>query len=77
MQLGVPYHKLEEFKKEDDPLAAVIDYCLKGNVEGVPVCCESIVTALKSTHVGEHGLAVKIGTKYCQENTQKAAGEPI
>ena len=67
VQLGVPHHKLKEFEKEADPLSAVIDYWLSGNVEGVPVSWRSIVAALKSNHVGETGLANRISRKYCQQ----------
>ena len=68
IQLSVPRHKLMEFKKDDDPLAAAIDYWLNGNVEGVSISWSSIVTALKSSHVGEIGLANKIKKKYCLED---------
>ncbi len=64
LQLGIHYHKLQEFKKEEDPLAAVIDYWLKGNVEKYPLTWESIVIALKSI---ESGLAKRLKRKYCHE----------
>ena len=67
VQLDVPRHKLKEFEKEDDPLSAVIDYWLNGNVEGVPVSWRSIVAALESSHVGEIGRANRISMKYCQQ----------
>ena len=66
IQLGVPRHKLMEFRKEEDSLSAVIDYCLRGNVEGVPLSWISVVKALQSFHVGETGLAKRIKNKYCQ-----------
>ena len=69
VQLGIPYHKLNEFRKEDDPLSAVIDYWLNGNTEGVPVSWGSVVIALKSSHVGEIGLANRISKKYCQQES--------
>ena len=65
VQLGIPRHILKEFEKEDDPLSAVIDYWLNGNVEGVPVSWRSIVAALESSHVWETGLANKVSKKYC------------
>ena len=65
--LHVPRHKLEEFKEDKDPLAAVVDYWLRGNVEGVSVSWQSIVEALKSGYVGESGLAKRIAKKYCRE----------
>lgn len=68
VQLGIPYHVLEEFKEENDPLAAVINYWLNGNVEGVKVCWESIITALKSPHVEERGLAENIFIKYSKQS---------
>ncbi len=67
IQLGVPRSKLKEFSKEEDPLAAALDYWLNGNVDDVPVSWKSIVAALNSSHVGEVGLAKTIGKKYCQQ----------
>ena len=64
VQLGIPYHKLKEFEEERDPLVATIHYWLNGNVEGVSISWSSIVTALKSSHVGESGLANKMKKKY-------------
>ena len=73
VQLGIPRNKLEEFKKEDDPLSAVIDYWLKRNVREsvVPISWQSIVAALKSVYVDESGLADEINKKYCQEEVKK------
>ena len=68
--LGVPRHKLMEFKKDDDPLAATIDYWLNGNVERALVSWSSIVTVLKSSHVGEIGLANKIKKKHCLKDEE-------
>ncbi len=61
VQLGIPHSKLLEFEEMRDPLAAVIDYWLKGNVteSASPISWNSIVTALKSAYVGEPGLAAK------------------
>lgn len=72
VQCGIAYHKLKEFSKEEDPLTAIIDYCLKGNVENVPLCWEAIVTALESPQVGEPGVARDIQQKYCQLKSSKA-----
>ncbi len=48
VQLGIPTHKLDEFKKEDDTLLKTIDYWLRGNVKDVvPVTWKSIVEALQ------------------------------
>ena len=72
VQLGIPYHKLMEFAKEEDSLASSINYWLCGNVDDVPVSWRSVVKALESSHVGETGLARKIREKYCckeEENT--------
>ena len=71
MQLGLPYHKLEEFKEKRDPLAAVIDYWLLGNVEDVPLTWRSIVDALKSGQVNESGLAKSIEERYCNKEKRK------
>ncbi len=70
VQLGIPYEKLMEFKKEEDPLAAAVTYWLKGNVDIPPVSWKSVVDALKSPHVGEIGLAKRISRKYCQDTAQ-------
>ena len=76
VQLSIPYYKLKEFKKEDDPLAAAVDYWLNGNVEGVPVSWRSIVEALKSS--GETGLAKRIEKKYCpQQNNVGGKGQRL
>lgn len=66
-QLGVPHGKLMEFKKEDDPIAAGVDYWLNENVEGVPVSWRLIVKALQSGRVRETQLAQRISDKYCQQ----------
>ena len=71
MQLGLPYHKLEEFKEKRDPLAAVIDYWLRLNVKDVPVTWRSIVDALKSDQVDESGLAKSIEEKYHNKENHK------
>ena len=64
VQLGIPHHKIKEFETEHEPFMASIDYWLRGNVEDVPVTWQSIVAALKSTLVGEPGLAKRISKKY-------------
>ena len=63
LKLHVPYYKLKEFEKEADPLAAVINYWLNGNVKDIPVTWRSIVAALG---VEERSLAQTITRKYCQ-----------
>ena len=71
-QLGIARHKLKEFEKESDPLAASLDYWLKGNAkEGLPCSWQSIVVALRSPHVDESGLASAIEEKYCRERSKK------
>ena len=71
IQLGIPRNKLLEFTK--DPLSAAMDYWLRGNAMDtpVPISWTSIVTALKSPHVDEGGLADAISKKYCQEENQQ------
>ena len=71
IQLGISHSKLKEFEREDDPLSAIVNFWLRGNVEGVPVSWKSIVEALKSKHVGETGLASTISKKYCQEEERR------
>ncbi len=73
VQLGVPQPKLMEFKNSDDPLAALIDYCLCGNVEGVPLTWRSVVDALMCPHVDERGLAKDIEEKYCGKIRKETA----
>ena len=63
IQLGVPKNKLDEFKKEEDPLSEVIYYWLNGNVKSDQVSLEIIIRALETEHVSERALATKIGTK--------------
>ena len=69
IQLGIPHYKLKAFKEEPDPLSAVIDYWLMGNVpeSTVPISWKSIVAAMKVDSVGEPGLAEQIYRKYCQQ----------
>ncbi len=72
IQLGIPLYKREAFEKEGGPLAATIDYWLKGNAgDAVPRSWESVVAALRSPLVGESGLANKIEEKYCSEKQQE------
>ena len=65
-QLGIPLHKMKEFKQEGNLLSSSVDYWLNGNVPDVPVTWKSIVTALETDFVGELGCALKISTKYCR-----------
>lgn len=69
VQLGIPRRKLKELEKEDDPLSAVIDYWLRGNVDGLPPTWRSIVTVLNSKHVDESGLAKRIQKLYLPEES--------
>ena len=71
IQLGISHSKLKEFEREDDPLSAIVNFWLRGNVQSVPVSWKSIVEALKSRHVGETGLANTISKKYCQEEERR------
>lgn len=65
-QLGIPYVKLKEFKKKDDPLMAAIDYLMKNNVKKVVLDWNSVISALKSPDVGEVGLAKRLALQYCR-----------
>ena len=60
IQLNIPYHKLKEFENEHNPLEEAINYFLNGNVKGVALSWDSIVEALKSEHVGEPALALRV-----------------
>ena len=68
--MGIPRNKLLEFQGSPDPLAAVIDYWLRGNVTE-PISWDTIVTALRSHYVSEAGLAEEINQKYCQQKGTK------
>ena len=72
VQLGIPPHKLKEFEK--DSLVETVDYFLKGNVEGVPLSWDSIVTALKSDHVGEPALAKHLQNVYTKQGHEPQQG---
>lgn len=67
VQLGIMRDKIKEFTKEDDPLSALVDYWLRGNVKDVEVSWNSLVEALKSGHVDELGLAHRIEQTYIHE----------
>ena len=73
IQLGIPRNKLEEFEGKEDPLSAVVDYWLRGNVK-TPISWKSIVEALKSEYVGEPALAETISKKYCQDPVKVEEG---
>ena len=62
LHLGVPRHKMKEFKKEDEPLHEVIDYWHSGNIQDKPVTWQSIIDTLKC--IEEPNLANKIKAKY-------------
>lgn len=65
VQLGIPRYVLKKFEDEKDPLSAVVDYWLRGNVKFAVLSWSSIVKALESTHVDEEGLARSIRDQYC------------
>ena len=58
-----------EFQQGLDPLSAVMDYWLRGNITepAVPISWKSIVMTLKSEYVGEPGLAEHISKKHCYQ----------
>ena len=74
LKLHTPFHKLKEFEKEANPLAAMINYWLNGNVKDVPVTWRSIVTVLESSSVDERGLAKTIMDRYCQSESVSNKG---
>lgn len=65
VQLGIPRHVLKKFENERDPLSAVVDYWLRGNVKDVPRSWRYIVDTLKSDYVDEGGLSRSIEDQYC------------
>ena len=62
---------LQEFKEDDDPFAAVIDYYLKGNIEDCIISWRYIVDTLNSEDIEERSLARSLSSKYCQEEERK------
>ena len=67
IQIGIPRNKLMEFQKEDDPMAAGVDYWMNGNVENASLSWRSIAKALRHRRVKESMLAQQIEDKYCQQ----------
>lgn len=75
VQLGISLAVLKRFKEEEDPLAAVIDYWLRGNTAS-HITWHTIVEALKSAYVGKYdGLADRIYSKYCSSDTALDSGK--
>ena len=74
IQLGIPRHVLKQFEGEIDPLSAVVDFWLTGNVKesAVHISWKSIVEALKSDCISELALAEKISKKHCSQDDTKA-----
>ena len=68
IQLGIPQIKLQQFKWDEHPLAAVVDYWLMNAT--VPISWKSIVIALESAHVGEIGVAKMISSKHCWQESE-------
>lgn len=66
VMLGIPHHNLEMFRKDDNPLSAIANFWLCGNVEGAEISWKSIAKALGSSFVGEPVLSREISKKYCQ-----------
>ncbi len=74
IQLGISCHTLDIFKKELYPLAAVINHSLK-NIEAFfedPFSWKPIVAALRSSDIGEIGLAESMAKKYCHEDNTES-----
>ena len=68
IQLGFQPYKIREFmKKEEDPLAVIIEKWLGGDIkdDGPPPSWQSVVNVLRKDYVGEIGLANRIEKKYC------------
>ena len=62
--LGVPHHKLKEFEqREVDPMAASVDYWLRGNAKDAEVSWNSLAEALQIAK--ERKLADHIRGKFC------------
>lgn len=77
VQLGIPYHMLKKFEKEDDPFLETVNFSLQGNAieSGVPLSWQAIVRALRDSTVEEDGVAEVIYRKYCQlRSNEKKTG---
>ena len=78
LKLHVPYHKLQEFKHESNPLIEIVSFWLNGNVRDVPVTWRSIVTAVESSSVDERTcLAKTIMAKYCSQPAKEHEFKPM
>ena len=71
IQLGIPRNVLEKFEGVKDPLSAIIDFWLEGNVQDkdAPVTWATLAAALKSSHVGAPAIAKRIMNKYCPSHS--------
>lgn len=76
IQLGIPREKLDSFKNEVDPMSAVINYWLNGNVIGSEISWRTIAGVLRAPAVGEIGLATELRERYCQQSTIKGQCKP-
>lgn len=77
IQLGISRNKLLEFENVKDPLSAVVDYWLNGNIEESvsPFTWEFIVEVLKSKHVDAPGLAEMVRKQYLENITEDDKGQ--
>lgn len=64
----MPYHKLKEFEKDNDPLLSTFHYLLSNGTPEGPITWTYIVKALNSDSVDEPGLAKFISDKFCNGN---------
>lgn len=69
VQLGIKASTLDTFKVENETvsmyLSATLHYWLDGNTT-VPVCWESIVSALRDPFVNEAGQGKRLQRKFCE-----------
>ena len=65
IQLGIPRLKLEKLKNDKDPLTAIVDYWLLGNIKDVQVSWAKLVSVLRTDHVDESGVAARISKEHC------------
>ena len=47
-------------------MSDVIDYWLDGQIDGASLTWEYLIKVLRTSHVGEKGLANRISEKYCK-----------
>ena len=63
IQLNIPWNKLLEFEKFEDPFTECLDYWLDGNTD-VPITWGSVVAALESPDISQNLIAERLRKKW-------------